>query len=118
VASGKPDSDLPDHDKATMRRLFALPMPDWADREAVADFAAARELHGETHRHRSGNAGSREAHLAEALSSRGATAGIPQLSQPALTPCYGVVSDPWYLAVPVPPANVPTSCRCSRSPRR
>jgi pimeloyl-ACP methyl ester carboxylesterase len=42
VASGKPDSDLPDHDKATMRRLFALPMPDWADREAVADFAAAR----------------------------------------------------------------------------
>ena len=70
MASGKPDSDLPDHDKATMRRLFALPMPDWADREAVADFAAARELHGETHRHRSGNAGSREAHLAEALQYR------------------------------------------------
>jgi pimeloyl-ACP methyl ester carboxylesterase len=25
-----------------MRRLFARPMPDWTDREAVADFAAAR----------------------------------------------------------------------------
>jgi pimeloyl-ACP methyl ester carboxylesterase len=42
VAPGKPDDDLPDHDKATMRRLFAHPMPDWTDREAVADFAAAR----------------------------------------------------------------------------
>ena len=42
VAPGKPDADLPDHDKATMRRLFARPMPDWTDREAVADFAAAR----------------------------------------------------------------------------
>ena len=41
MASGKPDSDLPDHDQATMRRLFALPMPNWADREAVAGFAAA-----------------------------------------------------------------------------
>ena len=42
VAPGNPDPDLPDHDQATMRRLFALPMPDWTDREAVADFAAAR----------------------------------------------------------------------------
>ena len=42
VAPGRPDADLPDHDEATMRRLFARPMPDWTDREAVADFAAAR----------------------------------------------------------------------------
>jgi pimeloyl-ACP methyl ester carboxylesterase len=41
VAPGPPDADLPDHDQATMGRLFARPMPDWADREAVADFAAA-----------------------------------------------------------------------------
>jgi pimeloyl-ACP methyl ester carboxylesterase len=41
VAPGKPDADLPDHDPATMKRLFARPMPDWTDREAVADFAAA-----------------------------------------------------------------------------
>jgi pimeloyl-ACP methyl ester carboxylesterase len=48
VAPGKPDADLPDHDKATMRRLFALPMPDWDDRDAVAEFAAARaELLGD-----------------------------------------------------------------------
>jgi pimeloyl-ACP methyl ester carboxylesterase len=42
VAPGAPDDDLPDHDKATMRRLFARPMPDWTDREAVTEFAAAR----------------------------------------------------------------------------
>jgi pimeloyl-ACP methyl ester carboxylesterase len=48
VAPGKPDADLPDHDKATMKRLFALPMPDWTDREAVAQFAAARaEIRGD-----------------------------------------------------------------------
>src|ERR671935_1272222 len=48
VAPGKPDDDLPDHDKATMKRLFALPMPDWTDREAVARFAAARaEIRGD-----------------------------------------------------------------------
>jgi len=48
VAPGKPDADLPDHDKATMERLFALPMPDWTDREAVANFAAARaEIRGD-----------------------------------------------------------------------
>src|SRR5215831_8328429 len=42
VAPGRPDDDLPDHDQATMKRLFALPMPDWTVREAVAEFAAAR----------------------------------------------------------------------------
>ena len=42
VAPGRPDDDLPDHDPATMRRLFALPMPAWTDREAVAELAAAR----------------------------------------------------------------------------
>ncbi len=42
VAPGPPDDDLPDHDQATMSRLFAHPMPDWTDRKAVADFAAAR----------------------------------------------------------------------------
>jgi pimeloyl-ACP methyl ester carboxylesterase len=41
VAPGKCDADLPDHDQATMERLFAHPMPDWTDREAVANFAAA-----------------------------------------------------------------------------
>ncbi|MGW1957005.1 alpha/beta fold hydrolase [Streptomyces sp. NPDC001920] len=41
VAPGPPDDDLPDHDKATMSRLFARPMPDWTDREEVARFAAA-----------------------------------------------------------------------------
>ena len=42
VAPGPPDDDLPDHDQATMSRLFAHPMPDWTDREPVAKFAAAR----------------------------------------------------------------------------
>ncbi|MFF0363763.1 alpha/beta fold hydrolase [Streptomyces sp. NA02536] len=41
VAPGPADDDLPDHDQETMSRLFAHPMPDWSDREAVADFAAA-----------------------------------------------------------------------------
>jgi pimeloyl-ACP methyl ester carboxylesterase len=40
IAPGPPDDDLPDHDQATMSRLFAHPMPDWTDREAVAEFAA------------------------------------------------------------------------------
>ncbi|MFJ1980385.1 alpha/beta fold hydrolase [Streptomyces albogriseolus] len=40
VAPGPPDDDLPDHDQATMGRLFGHPMPDWSDRETVADFAA------------------------------------------------------------------------------
>jgi pimeloyl-ACP methyl ester carboxylesterase len=48
VAPGPPDDDLPDHDQATMSRLFARPMPDWADREAVAEFAAAgAEIRGD-----------------------------------------------------------------------
>lgn len=41
VAPGPVDADLPDHDGATMGRLFSRPMPDWSDRAAVADFAAA-----------------------------------------------------------------------------
>jgi pimeloyl-ACP methyl ester carboxylesterase len=41
VAPGPPDDDLPDHDRTTMSRLFARPMPDWTDREAVAEFVAA-----------------------------------------------------------------------------
>jgi pimeloyl-ACP methyl ester carboxylesterase len=41
VAPGPPDGDLPDHDQATMSRLLARPMPDWTDREAVAEFVAA-----------------------------------------------------------------------------
>ncbi|MGW7414777.1 alpha/beta fold hydrolase [Streptomyces sp. NPDC054863] len=41
VAPGLVDADLPDHDAATMKRRFALPMPDWSDRAAVAEFAAA-----------------------------------------------------------------------------
>ncbi|MFF9850473.1 alpha/beta fold hydrolase [Streptomyces litmocidini] len=40
VAPGPPDDDLPDHDQAAMRRLVARPVPDWTDREAVAEFAA------------------------------------------------------------------------------
>ena len=48
VGPGPPDDDLPDHDEATMRRAFALPMPDWTDREAVGEFAAARaEIRGD-----------------------------------------------------------------------
>jgi pimeloyl-ACP methyl ester carboxylesterase len=41
VAPGPPDGDLPDHDAATMERLFSRPMPDWSDRAEVAKFAAA-----------------------------------------------------------------------------
>jgi pimeloyl-ACP methyl ester carboxylesterase len=41
VAPGRVDDDLPDHDAATMKRLFSRPMPDWSDRAAVAEFAAA-----------------------------------------------------------------------------
>jgi pimeloyl-ACP methyl ester carboxylesterase len=48
VAPGPVDDDLPDHDQATMSRLFARPMPDWADREAVAEFAATgAEIRGD-----------------------------------------------------------------------
>ncbi|CAL9347078.1 Aclacinomycin methylesterase RdmC [Streptomyces sp. enrichment culture] len=48
VAPGPPDDDLPGHDEATMKRLFARPLPDWADAEAVARFAAAgAEIRGD-----------------------------------------------------------------------
>ena len=39
VAPGPVDDDLPDHDAATMDRLFSRSMPDWSDRAAVAEFA-------------------------------------------------------------------------------
>ncbi|HST16733.1 MAG TPA: alpha/beta hydrolase [Gaiellaceae bacterium] len=42
VAPGPVDDDLPDHDAASTNRRFAHPMPDWSDRAAVAEFAAAR----------------------------------------------------------------------------
>src|ERR1700710_1100661 len=32
VAPGRLDQDLPDHDAATMKRLFSRSMPDWSDR--------------------------------------------------------------------------------------
>jgi pimeloyl-ACP methyl ester carboxylesterase len=41
VAPGPVDDDLPDHDAAAMDRLFARPTPDWSDRAAVAERAAA-----------------------------------------------------------------------------
>jgi pimeloyl-ACP methyl ester carboxylesterase len=41
VAPGRLDRDLPDHDAATMKRLFSRSMPDWSDRAAVAEYAAA-----------------------------------------------------------------------------
>ncbi|MGW4352740.1 alpha/beta fold hydrolase [Nocardia sp. NPDC004582] len=41
VAPGPVDDDLPDHDPAVMGELFAHPQPDWTDRAAVANFAAA-----------------------------------------------------------------------------
>ena len=41
VAPGRVDGDLPDHDRETMARLFSRSMPDWSDRAAVAEFAAA-----------------------------------------------------------------------------
>jgi pimeloyl-ACP methyl ester carboxylesterase len=40
VAPGPVDDDLPDHDAATMERLFTRPMPDWSDRAAVGEYAA------------------------------------------------------------------------------
>jgi len=39
VAPGPVDDDLPDHDAATMERLFSRSMPNWSDRAAVAQFA-------------------------------------------------------------------------------
>ena len=41
VAPGPVDDDLPDHDHSTMRTLFSSPLPDWSNRDEVADFAAA-----------------------------------------------------------------------------
>jgi len=41
IAPGPVDEDLPDHDSETMAQLFSRPMPDWSDRAAVAEFAAA-----------------------------------------------------------------------------
>src|SRR5919109_4197455 len=41
VAPGRVDDDLPDHDAATMGRLFSRSMRDWSDRAAVAEFAGA-----------------------------------------------------------------------------
>ncbi|MDN5852887.1 MAG: alpha/beta fold hydrolase [Actinomycetia bacterium] len=41
VAPGPVDDDLPDHDAETMGPLFSRSMPDWSDRAAVAEFAAA-----------------------------------------------------------------------------
>jgi len=41
VAPGPVDDDLPDHDGATMDRVFARRLPDWSDRAGVAEFAAA-----------------------------------------------------------------------------
>ncbi|HYI98923.1 MAG TPA: alpha/beta hydrolase [Thermoleophilaceae bacterium] len=41
VAPGPVDDDLPEHDTATMKRLFSAPTPDWSDRAAVAHHAAA-----------------------------------------------------------------------------
>jgi pimeloyl-ACP methyl ester carboxylesterase len=41
VAPGRVDADLPDHDAAMMKRLFSHALPEWADRAAVAAFAAA-----------------------------------------------------------------------------
>lgn len=40
VAPGPVDPDLPDHDQQTMGILFSSPLPDWSDREAVAEHAA------------------------------------------------------------------------------
>jgi pimeloyl-ACP methyl ester carboxylesterase len=40
VAPGPVDGDLPDHDAAIMGAVFSRPRPDWADRAAVAAFAA------------------------------------------------------------------------------
>lgn len=41
VAPGPVDDDLPNHDAATMDRLFSRPMPNWSDRAAVADLAVS-----------------------------------------------------------------------------
>ena len=40
VAPGPVDADLPEHDAATMERMFSRTLPDWSDRAAVQEFAA------------------------------------------------------------------------------
>jgi pimeloyl-ACP methyl ester carboxylesterase len=40
IAPGPVDDDLPDHDVATMGRLFSRSMPDWSDRDAVTAYVA------------------------------------------------------------------------------
>jgi len=40
IAPGPVDDDLPDHDAATMGRLFSRSVPDWSDRDAVTEYAA------------------------------------------------------------------------------
>lgn len=40
VAPGPVDEDLPEHDQQIMGQLFSSSMPDWTDREAVADSSA------------------------------------------------------------------------------
>lgn len=48
VAPGPPDDDLPDHDHAMLSQLFARSMPDWTDRDSVAEFAAVgAEIRGD-----------------------------------------------------------------------
>ncbi len=42
VGPGPVDDDLPDHDPALINARSSFPTPDWSDRAAVADFAAAR----------------------------------------------------------------------------
>src|SRR5256884_7015763 len=42
VAPGRVDDDLPDHDAATMGRVFSRSLPDWSHRAAVAECAARR----------------------------------------------------------------------------
>lgn len=41
IAPGPVDQDLPDHDPKTMARLSERSVPDWSDRSAVSEFAAA-----------------------------------------------------------------------------
>jgi pimeloyl-ACP methyl ester carboxylesterase len=38
--SGESVTADPDHDAATMDRLFSRSMPDWSDRDAVTEYAA------------------------------------------------------------------------------
>ncbi|WP_020659486.1 alpha/beta fold hydrolase [Amycolatopsis benzoatilytica] len=44
VAPGPVDADLPDHHRSAMQNLFAVQMPDWSDRSAVTERAAAAAI--------------------------------------------------------------------------